>query len=87
VGYIVAFIKVFYNVSNISYMNSSPQPFSFIPAPYPIPRVVSTGIIFAFACICMQLDITLFEVCTGTEGQNFQVDRMKKNERKSVYVI
>jgi hypothetical protein len=43
----------FTKVLIISYLNSSPQPFSFIPPPV-IPRIVSTGIIFSFTYMCTQ---------------------------------
>jgi hypothetical protein len=41
----------YYNVSNMSYMISPPQPFSLFPSP-PIPGVVSTGIIIVFIYMC-----------------------------------
>jgi hypothetical protein len=40
-----------YNVSNISYVNSLPLPFSFIPPP-PIPGVVSISKDFVFTYVC-----------------------------------
>jgi hypothetical protein len=47
VGVYWSIYKSSYNVSNISYLNSPPQMFSFIPLPL-IPGKASTGIIFAF---------------------------------------
>jgi hypothetical protein len=47
----VAFTQVL-TMYQIYYINSPPQPFSFIPTPTLISTVVSTGIIFAFTCMC-----------------------------------
>jgi hypothetical protein len=39
-----------YNISNTSYLDSPPQPFSF--TPQPIPGVVLIGTVFAFTYMC-----------------------------------
>jgi hypothetical protein len=42
--------KSSYNISNISFLNSPPPPFSFI-SPHPILGIILTGIIFHLLCI------------------------------------
>jgi hypothetical protein len=44
--------KILNNISNISYLNSPPPPFSFILPHLPIPGIVSTDVIFPFTYMC-----------------------------------
>jgi hypothetical protein len=56
VGLHCSIYKSSYNVSNISYLNLPPPPFSFI-HPYPIPGIVSTDII-------LYLHTRVHSICT-----------------------